>query len=259
LERRRLGRSGLDVPVIGMGTWRTFDTDDDRSWLVSEAIGAGVDLFDSSPMYGRAEDTLARALEGRRGDVLVATKVWTDDDRPAAEQVEHALSLYGTVDVYQVHNLVATERRLTTLEQLKTSGRVRAIGATDYREAQFPELVRWMRSGRLDMVQVPYNPLRPRAAQEVLPVAEELGIGVFVMSPLQGGILDRHVAPEQLAELGVATWPQAVLKWIASDPRVSCVLTATSKPGRIASNAAAGDPPWFDADQRNLVARLAAG
>src|SRR5689334_2634023 len=83
----------------------------------------------------------------------------------------------------------------------------------------FPELLKLMRTGRLGMVQVPYNPLRPEAARSVLPLAEELGMGVFVMSPLQGGILDVRPSDEELRFLGVRTWPQAVLKWIASDPR----------------------------------------
>src|SRR5689334_19415466 len=106
MQRRQLGRTGIDVPAIGMGTYRTFDTDADRRWLVEEALAAGVDLFDSSPMYGQAEDTLARALDGLRDRALVATKVWTPDADEGRRQADRALALYGTVDVYQVHNLV---------------------------------------------------------------------------------------------------------------------------------------------------------
>src|SRR2546423_14300235 len=106
MERRRLGRTALEVPVLGMGTWRTFDPPADRRRLVDEALALDVDLFDSSPMYGRAELTLARALQGRRERALVATKVWTPDAAEGRRQAEHALGLYGHVDVYQVHNLV---------------------------------------------------------------------------------------------------------------------------------------------------------
>jgi aryl-alcohol dehydrogenase-like predicted oxidoreductase len=259
LQRRQLGRTGIDVPAIGMGTWRTFDTGDDRRWLVEEALAAGIDLFDSSPMYGRAEDTLARALDGRRDRVLVATKVWTPDAGEGRRQAEHALALYGTVDVYQVHNLVNVPAQLGLVERLKAEGRVRAVGATHYRETAFGELASLMRTGRLDMVQIPYNPLRREAERVLLPLAEELGLGVLVMSPLQDGILDFRPTAGDLRELGVETWAQAILKWIASDPRVSTVLTATQRPGRTAENARGGEPPMLTAEQRRLVGRICGG
>jgi aryl-alcohol dehydrogenase-like predicted oxidoreductase len=258
VQRRQLGGTGIDVPAIGMGTWRTFDTRADRRWLVEEALAAGVDLFDSSPMYGRAEDVLARGLRGLRDRVLVATKVWTPDAGAGRRQAEHALSLYGTVDVYQVHNLVNVPAQLGLLERLKAEGRVRAVGATHYQEAAFGELAALMRTGRLDMVQIPYNPLRRAAERTVPPLAEELGLGVLVMSPLQDGILDVRPTAEQLRELGVETWAQAILKWIASDARVSTVLTATQRPGRIGENARGGEAPVFTPEQRQLVARICA-
>ena len=258
MERRPLGRTGIEVPAIGMGTWRTFDTDEDRSPIVDEALGAGIDLFDSSPMYGRAEETLARALDGRRDRVLVATKIWTEDAEEGRRQARHALDLYGTVDVYQVHNLVNVPDQLALLERLKAEGKVRAVGATHYREEAFADLAELMRTGRLDMVQIPYNPLRREAEKVLLPLAAEMGLGVLVMSPLQHGILDRRAGEADLARLGVETWAQAILKWIASDPRVSTVLTATQRPGRPTENARGGERPMFDADQRELVTRLCA-
>ena len=259
MERRRLGDDDLLVPVIGMGTWRTFDTGADLRPLVAEAIGAGMDLFDTSPMYGRAEETLARALAGLRDRALVADKVWTQSPADGRRQVERALGLYGTVDVYQVHNLVNVPAHLPLLESLRAEGLVRVVGATHYREEAFGELAALMRTGRLQMVQIPYNPLRRQAERTLLPLAEELGIGVLVMSPLQGEILNRRPSAAHLQELGVETWPQAILKWIASDPRVSGVLTATSRPGRPTENARAGEPPMFTAGQRALVSRIAAG
>jgi aryl-alcohol dehydrogenase-like predicted oxidoreductase len=256
--RRQLGSTGIEVPAIGMGTWRTFDTHDDRSWLVDEALRAGIDLFDSSPMYGKAEDTLAKALKGRREQAIIATKVWTDNPEQGKRQAEHALGLFGTVDIYQVHNLSNWPAQLALLEGLKEEGKVRAVGATHYQEHYFEELAQLMATGRLDMVQVPYNPLRRDAERVILPLAAERGLGVLVMSPLQGGILNRRPTPAQLAELRVETWPEAILKWIVSDPRVSCVLTATSRPGRAAENAQGGEPPLFEREQRELVRRICA-
>jgi aryl-alcohol dehydrogenase-like predicted oxidoreductase len=259
MERRDLGRSGPDVSAIGMGTWRTFDTNEDRRHIVDEALAAGITLFDSSPMYGRAESTLARALEGRRERAQVATKIWTDDAAEGKEQADNAVRLFGRIDVYQVHNLVNWPAQLALIEGLCDRGLVSVIGATHYQESAFGELMKVMRTGRIGMVQIPYNPLRQESASSVLPLAEELGLGVFVMSPLQGGILRVRPRPDDLARLGVRTWPQAVLKWIASDPRVSCVLTATQTRGHAIENAEAGSPPWFTKEQRALVESIARG
>jgi aryl-alcohol dehydrogenase-like predicted oxidoreductase len=136
---------------------------------------------------------------------------------------------------------------------------VKAVGATHYQESAFGELARLMASGRLDMIQVPYNPLRREAEREILPLAESMGLGVFVMSPLQQGILDRDPSPARLKELGVRTWAQAILKWIASDMRVSAVLTATHRVERAEENAIGGEPPFFTPEQRDLVVRIAEG
>ena len=257
MDRRRLGRTSIGVPAIGMGTWRTFDTEEDRRPLVRAATEAGIDLFDSSPMYGRAEAALARALEGIRDRVLVATKIWTASADEGRAQAEHALRLFGLVDVYQVHNLVNVPAQLALLEGLKKEGKVRAVGATHYQESAFPELAALMKTKRLDMVQIPYNPLRRTAERELLPLAESMGLGVFVMSPLQHGILNRRPSAAQLKELGVENWAQAVLIWIASDPRVSTVLTATRDLDHVRENAMAGDPPLFTPEQRALVVRIA--
>lgn len=259
MERRPLGTSGLDVPVIGMGTWRTFDTADERRPLVEASISAGINLFDSSPMYGRAEGVLGDALQGRRQDVQVATKVWTESPDEGRRQAENALRLFGHIDIYQVHNLLNWKAQLKLLEELRDGGQVTVVGATHYQASAFPELMDVMRTGRLAMIQIPYNPLAQQAARSLLPLAQELGLGVLVLSPLQGGIMQARPRPEDLRSLGVRTWPQAVLKWIAGDPRISCVLTATHLESHARENAEAGDPPWFDPDQRTLVERIARG
>jgi aryl-alcohol dehydrogenase-like predicted oxidoreductase len=240
-----------------MGTWRTFDTDEDRRPVVDAAIESGIDLFDSSPMYGRAEATLARALEGKRERVQVATKIWTASAEEGRSQAEYAIRLFEWVDVYQLHNLVNVPAQLALLERLKKDGKVRAVGATHYQESAFRDMAALMRTRRLDMVQIPYNPLRRTAERDLLPLAESLGLGVFVMSPLQQGILDRRPPAAELEALGVVTWAQAVLKWIASDARVSTVLTATKDLEHVRENAAAGNPPFFTPDQRAIVVRIA--
>ena len=138
-----------------MGTWQTFDTRQGRSPIVSEALAAGISLFVSSPMYGLAEDGLARALGKRRDEAIIATKIWASTAAEGREQAAHALALYGRVEIYQVHNLVACQTQLGLLEQLKADGKVTAVGATHYLPAAFDDLCSLMRNGRLDMVQLP--------------------------------------------------------------------------------------------------------
>ena len=190
----------------------------------------------------------------------MATKLWTPDDREARRQAERALHWYGgLVDLYQVHNLVGSSRRLDLLEDLRREGKVDRIGATHYSASAFTDLEAVMRSGRIDAIQIPYNPHEREVERRILPLAEELGLGVVVMRPLGGGSLVRSEPPaRELEALGVETWAQALLKWVLSDPRITVAIPASSKPHRITQNAAAGDPPWFDADQRERVARLAA-
>ena len=267
MERRVLGAGGLDVPAVGMGTWRTFDVRDvagrARARSVAEAaLAAGADLFDSSPMYGAAEEVLAEALGPRRDEALIATKVWTESADEGRTQVERALALYGgRVDLFQVHNLVAWRDHLPLLERLHDEGLIAAIGATHYRAAAFGELAALMQSGRIHAIQIPYNPHERDAEREILPLAEELGIGVVVMRPLGGGsLVRREPAAEELAplrELGIHTWPQALLKWVLSDRRCHVAIPATSHPERMAENARAGDPPWLGPEERALVERLA--
>jgi diketogulonate reductase-like aldo/keto reductase len=239
-----------------MGTWQTFDTTADRTPIVDEALSAGINLFDSSPMYGRAEDTLAKALHERRDQAIIATKIWTSSAAEGREQAEHVVRLFGRVEIYQVHNLVNWKAQLKMLEALKGEGKVVAVGATHYDSGSFDELCDVMGTGRLDMIQVPYNPRRREAERRVFPLAAELGLGVLVHSPLRNGVLDDPPSPKEIRAYGVKTWAQAILKWIASDPRVSSVLSATRTPGRPTENAQAGDPPWFDTDQRERLVHL---
>ena len=268
MERRRLGNSQLEVPAVGVGSWRTLDVgpelEPERRGVVDAALEAGSFLFDSSPMYGRSERVMGNALEGRRDRALVATKVWSADAREAAAQVEFSLSCFGgVVDLFQVHNLVGWRERLSELEELRERGAVRALGATHYSPSSFGELAEVMRSGRVHAVQVPYNPIEAEVEREILPLADELGIGVLVMRPLgEGALVGRAPGAEELRPLepfGVRTWAQALLKWVLSDPRCHVAIPASSRPEHVTENAAAGEPPWLGADERELVARLARG
>ena len=267
MELRRFGRSEMMVPCVGMGTWRTFDVRGRevelvRHQIVGEALAAGANFFDSSPMYGQAERVLGAALDGRRDRALVATKVWAKSLREGRQQIQRALEWFGgRVDFYQIHNLMAWETHLPVLEELKATGSVRTLGATHYGVSAFPNLLRLMETGRIDGIQIPFSAVTRQAEAEILPRAEALGLGVVGMMPFEQGDLTKR-SPDAadlkpFESYGVTTWAQVLLKWILSDPRVHVVIPATSRPGRMTENAAAGSPPWFPPDLRERVARLA--
>lgn len=267
MEHRTLGKSGLQVPVVGMGTWRTFDVRGEPAMknaraIVDTALTTGVNFFDSSPMYGAAESVLGELLRGRRDQALIATKVWASTRSEGLAQVKRALSLFNNcIDLYQIHNLVNWLEHLGLLERLHESGQVRAIGATHYSSSAFRELRKVMQTGRISVIQIPYNPLEREVEQDILPLAADLGLGVVIMRPFAEGSLMRRIPSEEalkpLYPFGVTTWGQALLKWILSDPRCHVAIPATTRPQRIIENAVASSPPWFGPEERALVTRLA--
>jgi len=267
VEIRKLGSSGLDVPVVGMGTWRTFDVrgtraQDNTCAVVDLALDVGARTFDSSPMYGEAERVLGRCLIGRRGDAILATKVWASTLSEGRLQVERALQWFGgSVELYQIHNLLNWREQLGLLERVKGEGKITAIGATHYSPDAFDELKTVMRTGRITAIQIPYNPHERVVEGEILPLAAELDLGVMVMRPFgEGSLLRRRPSESDLKPLidfGVHTWAQALLKWGLSDPRCHVAIPATAHPAHMAENAAAGSPPWFGPDERAYVQRLA--
>jgi aryl-alcohol dehydrogenase-like predicted oxidoreductase len=213
-------------------------------------------------MYGEAERVLGQALKTVRDQVTVATKVWSADDAVATRQIATALAFFGgRVDLYQVHNLVALPGRLEMLEELKREGRIRAIGATHFSDTAFGQLQAVMQSGRIDTIQVPYNPIQRQVERDVLPLAARLGLGVLIMRPFgEGALLRRHPDPADLAplaEFGVTTWPQVLLKWVLSDARCHIAIPATSSVDHLEENLRAASPPWFGERERALVVRLA--
>jgi len=258
VEERRLG------PVVGLGTWKTFKGDLDMAEaVVDAALASGVRLFDTSPMYGDAERTLAAALGPRRSEAIVATKIWTPDPAEARRQYADQLEWFGgRIELEQVHNLVAWEGYLPWLEPERDGGRVGRVGVTHYASSAFPELARALRTKQFDAVQLPYNPQERECERALLPLAAALGIPVLVMVPLGSGRLVARApdsaALEPLRPFGVETWAQALLKWVLSDERVDAVIPATKRPERVRENAGAGNPPWFGPDERRYVELLAA-
>jgi len=261
METRRFGRSVWQLPVVGLGTWRVFDKGPDSLGAAKAVLEAFIDVggrfIDTSPMYGPAEETVAAALGLQRGMVLIATKVWAATVADGLKHSKKQMDLYtGWIDLLQIHNLQAWREHLDWMDMQRDKGKINLLGATHYDPSAFGELAEVMRSGRVQAVQIPYNPGEREAEDEILPLAEELGLGVIANRPLGGGGLGTGPDPAALAELGVETWAEAVLKWALSDPRIDVVIPATSNPDHVRANAKAGEPPWFDADQRARVAEL---
>jgi len=256
MEERRLG------PVVGLGTWNTFDADRELArGVVGAALEAGCRLFDSSPMYAAAEESLAAALGSERGKATVATKIWAGSVEEGRSQLADQLRWFGRVEIEQVHNLVGWEEQLPWLEEERDAGRIDRLGVTHWQPSAFDEVARALKTRRFSVLQVPLNPFERDCERELLPLAAELGVAVIVMRPLGGTSRLPGLRPAEalapLRELGVSTWPEALLKWALSDERVDAVIPGTRSPEHALANAAAGDPPWLGAEERLLVERLA--
>lgn len=268
IEKRTLGLTGLELPCLGMGTWRTFDVrgkpeQHARKELVDSALAHGLRVFDTSPMYGESERVLGACLTGRRDRAFVATKVWSPDPAEGQRQIDRALHYFeGRVDLYQVHNLVAWRTYLPVLERMRAAGTIAALGVTHYQHSAYSEMEAIMRRYEIDTIQAPYNALDSACTHRLLPLAEERGIGVLVMRPFGEGTLTRTSPPSaelmQFERYGVRTWPAILLKWVLSDQRVTVAIPATSNPEHLEENLAAASPPWFNDAARMEVTRLAA-
>jgi aryl-alcohol dehydrogenase-like predicted oxidoreductase len=233
METRRFGRTGWEVPIVGLGTWQTFDLAPDQQQIADEVVDtvwdAGTRFFDSSPMYGRAERILGQALTDHRPDAIVATKIWTSSATQARAQFADQMDFFGgRVELEQIHNLVGWRRHLDWLEEEREAGRITFIGATHYAASAFDELEEVMRTDRIDAIQVPYNRIEHEAAERILPLATELDLGVIAMRPLGGGSLTRQFDATEL------------LKWTLADERIHVAIPATASVDHAMSNAAAG-------------------
>jgi diketogulonate reductase-like aldo/keto reductase len=253
MEERRLG------PVVGLGTWNTFDADAALAReVISAAMDAGTRLFDTSPMYRGAEGALGEALDGRDG-AMVATKIWATSVEEGREQFTRQLRWYGGhVEVEQIHNLVAWREHLEWLRAEQDEGRIGKLGVTHYQSSAYHALAEALSTHWFQVLQVSYNPWERECERELLPLAADLDVAVIAMRPLGGSGESQRRRVEltdvQREELGVQTWGQALLSWALGDERIDVVIPATSKPERARENARVAA---FSAEQRALVERLA--
>ena len=210
-------------------------------------------------MYRRAEQALSAALGKRRAAAIIATKVWTSSVEEGRAHFGRQLAWFGgRIDLLQVHNLVAWRDHMPWLEAEREAGRIGSIGVTHFTSSTFEELEVAMRTGRIQAIQVPVNPVERTAELRILPLAADLGIGVIAMRPFGEGCLLGRPFPAELQAAGLGTWTEALLRWTLSDPRVAVAIPATRSVEHVVANAAVGNGPWLHPDIRELVASLVA-
>ncbi|WP_379715804.1 aldo/keto reductase [Massilia jejuensis] len=268
LLTRAIASSGEQLPVVGLGSWITFNVGDDPvarancTGVVRAFLDGGGRLIDSSPMYGSAQAVIGHALKQLRHPkaVFSADKVWIGSGARGPAQIERSRALWGVprFDLLQVHNLLAWEEHLRTLQAMKAAGRVRHVGITTSEGRRHDELVTIMETQPLDFVQVSYNVLDREVESRILPLARERRIAVIVNRPFRQGDLTQALAHKPLpgwaAEIGCTSWAQALLKFIVAEPAVTCAIPATSNPVHARENMLAARGPMPDAALRRRIA-----
>ena len=252
--RRPIPRSGESLPVIGLGTWQTFDVGADPAAraplkkVLGEFARLGGSVIDSSPMYGSSE-SVAGDLTAElklRTQLFIATKVWTSGRDAGIRQMEESLRRLRAerMDLMQVHNLVDWRTHLATLRQWKEQGKVRYIGVTHYTASAYDDLARVLEKEELDFVQLNYSVAEREAERRLLPLATDRRIAVLVNRPFAGGPLFRKVRgkplPAWAKDIGCVTWAQFFLKFVVSHPAVTCAIPATSKVAHLIDNMQGG-------------------
>lgn len=265
--RKPIPSSGERLPVIGMGSWLTFDVGDNvraravRTQVLQTFFDHGGALIDSSPMYGSSQEVIGHALAQvrNRSALFSATKVWILGKGFGIRQMEDARRLWGVprFDLMQVHNLLDWETHLETLKAWKAEGRVRYIGVTTSHGRRHDDMAQVMQSEPLDFVQFTYNILDREAEQRLLPLAAERGIAVIVNRPFQRGSLFGRVRgmplPPWAAEFDCRNWAQYLLKFVVSHPAVTCAIPATSRVDHMVENMGAGLGRLPDAAMRRRM------
>ena len=263
---RPIPSSGEQIPVIGLGTWITFNVGNDKqaraqsTEVMRQFFAAGGKLIDSSPMYGSSQGVIGEALQKLQAQpkVFSADKVWTSSDGAAQIEASRKFWQVPRFDLLQVHNLLAWEKQLPLLQAMKTAGQLRYVGITTSEGRRHAEFEQIMRSQRIDFIQLSYNLLDRKAEQRLLPLARERGIAVLVNRPFREGALlrqlQRHPLPPWASEIDCTSWAQLALKFIVSHPAVTCAIPATSNPVHLRENMGAARGRLPDAALRQRMA-----
>jgi diketogulonate reductase-like aldo/keto reductase len=267
--KREIPSSKELLPVIGLGTWQTFDVASQSDYpalkqVLQQMQAAGGTLIDCSPMYGRAEEVTGNLTNETniQDDFFYATKVWTQGKEEGIRQMEASFRKMKrtTMDLMQIHNLVDWKTHLGTLRNWKEEGRIRYIGITHYTDASHDELEKIITTIPVDFVQFNYSIVARNAEKRLLSAAAAHGVATLINRPFGEGALFSQVKgkslPHWVAEFNIKSWSQFFLKFIISHPAVTCVIPATSNPEHLADNMQAGSGQMPGAKEREKMAAL---
>jgi diketogulonate reductase-like aldo/keto reductase len=265
----RSAKQDESLPVIGMGTWNTFDVGagtDERQPLLDVLrtfYRAGASVIDSSPMYGNAESVTGDLISqlNEQQQTFYATKVWTRGTENGVAQIEQSMQRMKTarLDLLQIHNLVDWRAHAGTLRRLQIEGRSRYLGITHYTESGYADLESALTAETFDFAQFNYSIASRQAEKRLLPLCQDRGISVLINRPFEEGELFQHVAnrklPSYAKQIGCHSWSQFFLKFIISHPGVTCVIPATARVEHMKDNLQAGFGPMPDAKLRERMAK----
>jgi diketogulonate reductase-like aldo/keto reductase len=262
---KRIPSTGEALPIVGVGTWQTFDVGNNpsaRAPLRDLLKLLNGNLIDSSPMYGSSEAVAGDLIAelGMRDKLFVATKVWTNGRDAGIAQMETSFRRLRVerMDLMQVHNLADVTTQTKTLLDWKEKKRIRYIGITHYTSSVYAEVERLLETRQYDFLQINYSLGERQAERRLLPLAQELKIAVIANRPFVEGALFRQVKGKALPvwakDLGIASWAQFFLKWIVSHPAITCAIPGTGNPKHMKDNLGAGHGPLPNEDERKRMA-----
>ena len=254
MNHRIIPSTNEKIPVVGLGTWQTFDvgnSDEERQPLkevLNILIENGGSVIDSSPMYGRSEKVVGELTKDlkMKSALFEATKVWTSGKEEGIQQMNTSMNLMQAqpMDLMQIHNLLDWKVHMKTLKKWKEEGKIRYIGITHYHKGGYDEVEKIMKTENIDFVQINYNLLVREAADRILPLAQDKGIGVLINRPYEGGhvfqVSKNKILPSWAEEFDAKSWGQFFLKFILAHPAVTCVIPGTSKAKHMRDNVQAG-------------------
>ena len=254
MNKRSIPSTGEQLPIVGLGTWQTFDVGDSEQEraplreVLKILVDNGGSVIDSSPMYGRSEDVVGELTSemNSKNSLFEATKVWTSGQEKGVNQMQRSMDLMKVqkMDLMQIHNLLDWKTHLKTLRQWKDEGKIRYIGITHYHKGGYSDVAKILKTEEIDFLQINYNLAVRDASDVLLPMAKDKGVAVLINRPYQGGTLFRKAKnqslPDWAGEFDATSWGQFFLKFILSHHAVTCVIPGTSKAKHMLDNVQAG-------------------